>query len=346
MIQNHNINHSGSLNLAEENTIACANSIRWVAAEAGIDLMTQVPSGFVDLFELRGSLQSDLALDKIKSLLNEHLSRRNFDYKAKPLNFSDPMLPHAKIYGGVNYYDKGPVIVNPKHMKLLFDNFEIPTSEEIASRVQVAKDVYGTMPGIEAAYTAAIVKSVKPRTIFIIGEHRGMLTSYLANNAPSDCLIFTLDLSRQHYEREQVAIPDAINKNFVNYEQHQIGEAWRSSSFPYRHRILGFLGDSTHSDLSLFFDALAGSMDLIIVDGSHEYHQVCIDLKTANKISSGGPIIVDDFWKQPRLFEVTEAALHMRREIGEKLKYLHHLSWGFGGEDEKIVSNLGFFLGE
>jgi hypothetical protein len=251
------------------------------------------------------------------------------------LDVTDPSGIHSKIFVGADYSKNGPVLVHAGHLKQIFSIFTPPSKEEIDARTSIGKENYGTMPGIDSAYAGAIVKAMQPRTILVIGEHKGHLTKYLAECPSDDCLIITLDLPQSIRDRESVTPLDKINNCFVNYSENQIGEAWRGTAVA--DRIIGLAGDSTSSAAAKVFKLLNGLIDLVVVDGDHSYESVVKDLTTAKDLlSDKGVILVDDFWKPARLFEVTEAALRVRRENPEIS------SWGVGFD--KITSNLAFFV--
>lgn len=292
-----------------------------------------------DFYDLHTLASDDLALAKFAWPVRQLVQQRRC-VEPQQLNVTDPSSVHFKIYVGEDYSQKGPVIVHAGNLQQIFSNFVPPSPEEINTRTAVGKENYGTMPGVESAYSGAIVQAMQPRTILVIGEHKGYLTKYLAECAGDDCLIFTVELPQSLAAKHGATPLDNINKSFVNYSEEQIGEAWRGS--PVADRIIGLAGDSTSRAATSLFGQLKGLIDLVVVDGDHSYSSVLKDLNSANDLlSEKGVILVDDFWKPARLFEVTEAALRVRREIPE-LSHLYHLSWGVGSD--AITSNLAFFI--
>lgn len=302
-------------------------------------LITESPPGFCNLFVLSANHAAQDTLNSLSENVQQLLASRSAAQPI-PLNVCDPTLPHSRIYAGYDYSERGPVIVHPDHLPRIFPEFIRPTQEEIAARTTIGKENFGTMPGIESAYSGAIVKALKPRTVFVIGEHKGHLTKYLAECAPRDTLFFTMDLPASLTTKNGLPELDPINRSYITYEESQIGEAWRDSDLA--SRIIGLAGDSTSDTSRSLYSSLAGKIDLVVVDGNHEYSYVCSDLISANRLlSANGVIIVDDFWKPARLYEVTEACLFVRRQE-PSIKNLYHLSWGVG--DDQVASNLAFFI--
>lgn len=298
------------------------------------------PQGFYSLSGITGSGERDAIQIGIKNALDSH--RQGFTPIAPtPLNLSKP--PHSAIYAGVDYYKKGPVVVGPSHLAQIFSGFEKPSDAELAQRIEIGKaaDNYGTMPGTEAAYAGAIVKALKPRTVMIIGEHRGILTKYLAECAHEDCVLITIDLPRGMYEQPGVLHPDGINQSYIRHADDQIGSAWWDADVG--QRIFGFVGDSTHSDATWLYQALKGRCDLVLVDGNHCREAVTSDLQAAwSVLSPTGVVLIDDFNKLARLKEVEYAVDETRRYFAA-FPHLYQVTWGQPGADS-ITSNLAILL--
>jgi predicted O-methyltransferase YrrM len=303
---------------------------------------TDSPKGFCSLPEIKGHPDQGETMEAIRETVRSIVAIRDWNRPTR-LDVQAPDTAHSKIYAGVDYRDHGPVLVNPAHLKAMFPYFEKPSQEEIAARVAVGKELYGTMPGVESAYTGALIKAMRPRSILVIGEHRGALTDYVARCAPEDCVVVTIDLPNWMHALRGTAQLDAINQIYIqNCTPEQIGSIWRDANAPHSTRIIGFAGDSTHRHSDPLFTALRGLVDVVIVDGNHGYEPTVEDLTSASTVvSEGGVVFVDDFWKPVRLFEVTEAALHIRR-TDRQLRDLYHLSWGVG--EDAIQSNLAFFI--
>jgi hypothetical protein len=199
------------------------------------------------------------------------------------------------------------------------------------------------MPGTEAAYAGAIVKALKPRTVLIIGEHKGILTDYLLDQAPDDCLFFTCDLPQSMHSEEGYRAPDAINQSYVKHTDQDIGSTWRDKDDNRAERVFGFLGDSGHSNAEWLINALAERCDLVLVDGSHSRPAVQKDLLSAWQVLGDyGVVLIDDFNKLPRLKGV-EYAVQETRDYFAELPFLYQVSWGVKGPLE-VNSNLAIAI--
>jgi len=301
------------------------------------------PAGFISLPDMMSASHTrDEAVQTIRKTVQVIMGEHHWNRPSR-LDVQEKDSVHAKVYAGIDYRDVGPVLVNPTNLAAMFPGFSKPSVEEIAARVAVGKEIYGTMPGIEAAYTGAMIKAMQPCSVLIIGEHRGALTDYVARCTRDDCVIVTIDLPRWMSHLEGVAPLDEINQIYRNNcTDEEIGSIWRTSDAPYANRIIGFAGDSTHDHTLELYVALRGLCDVVIVDGNHSYDTTMRDLKSASRVvSPGGIVFVDDFWKPMRLYEVTRAVMNSHAESAN-LQDLYHLSWAVG--EDAIQSNLAFFL--
>lgn len=299
------------------------------------------PESFYSLPKLATSRERGDTEVGILTAINDHLRSRSAK-TPKPLDLLSDDTEHVKIYAGVDYHSRGPVIVNSAHLERIFPGFTAPSLEELAARRAVGQEYYGTMPGTESAYAGAVVKALQPRTVFIIGEHRGALTHYLAQCAPSDCIFITMDLPQSMQSAGETRVIDSINKSYLTYQESELGSVWREANDMLKERIFGFLGDSTHAHTSTLTDLLAGKFDIVIVDGNHEEDAVIEDLLTASKLlSPSGLVIIDDFNKLPRLKDV-EYGVHITRSWLAEFPHLYQVSWGHG--ELAVDSNLAFLL--
>ncbi|HDY88735.1 MAG TPA: class I SAM-dependent methyltransferase [bacterium] len=116
-----------------------------------------------------------------------------------------------------------------------------------------------------------MMKVIKPRRVFEVGTFIGRTTRLLALNSPSDCEIFTLDLSK-----------DKVS--------HQIGEEYHNT--PENRKITQLYGDSREFDFANWY----GKCDFIWVDGCHDVECVMSDTENALKLrSSKGWIAWHDY---------------------------------------------------
>lgn len=155
-------------------------------------------------------------------------------------------------------------------------------------------------PCHELVYLALIVKSLAPANIFEIGTFRGRTALNFALNCPDDCHIYTLDL-----------LPGAKSTIFNGANSADVALIKKSSpGSDYRgkegsHKIEQLYGDSTKFDFTPFHNR----MDIVFIDGAHDYNAVRSDTQNALKIiRPGGVIIWDDFANYGEQHGVTRAA--------------------------------------
>ncbi|MBL4889397.1 MAG: class I SAM-dependent methyltransferase [Candidatus Lindowbacteria bacterium] len=151
-----------------------------------------------------------------------------------------------------------------------------------------------TLPVIESAILALICGTLRPRTIFEIGTYTGASSLLMARNTPDSTKIVTLDI--QHPEEYLAELDAGIKTDGITY-----------LNSPVANKITQIVGDSQKFDYSSY----EGTMDLVLVDGNHQYSFVKKDTETALKlINDKGTIIWDDYlWsmKHPECAGVTQA---------------------------------------
>lgn len=156
-----------------------------------------------------------------------------------------------------------------------------------------------------------IVQTLQARRIFEIGTYNGRTTRRLAEDAGEGSQVFTLDLT-----------PDQVDRLNGSFRGVQIGEAYRGT--PADYRITQLYGDSITFDFSPY----RGTMDLVFVDGAHDYPHGLADTRNAlTMVRLGGMVLWHDFTPDwPGLVSgILEGAqgLPVRRLSGTALAVLH-----------------------
>lgn len=127
-----------------------------------------------------------------------------------------------------------------------------------------------------------LAQSVKPKRIFEFGTYDGSATSLLARMVP-EAQIVTLDFPPEklsQFQREQLALAGGV------------GARYRDEPQSVQARIIQLYGDSREIDLSPYF----GTMDLVLVDGGHDYESVRADTENAVALlAEGGLVVWDDY---------------------------------------------------
>jgi predicted O-methyltransferase YrrM len=133
----------------------------------------------------------------------------------------------------------------------------------------------------EQVYLWAAVAGLRAKNIFEIGTFDGGSTRCLAEAAPDDAVVTTIDLPVEMFDQQD---PES-------FDGTRVGEQYLSS--PARQKIKQIRADATTFDFSPF----NGTMDFVFVDAAHDYPHGLADSRTALKLAKpdGGVIVWHDF---------------------------------------------------
>ena len=133
----------------------------------------------------------------------------------------------------------------------------------------------------EEIYLTAAVKALQPRTIFEIGTFDGNTTRRLAEAAPENAIVHTLDLPEDAFDATQG--PESFRGS-------RVGECYSQS--PAVGKIRQIRADATTFDFSPF----GSGVDFVFVDAAHDYPHGLADSRNAlAMVRPGGTIIWHDF---------------------------------------------------
>lgn len=151
------------------------------------------------------------------------------------------------------------------------------------------------LPYGERIVLAAIAELLKPAMIFEFGTYSGSTTTVLADAAPR-AVVHTMDLPAEEIVFGQDVV-EAIGKNFRDRPE-------------YAGRIVSHRCNSRLFDFSLF----ENKVDLVYIDGSHEFADVLEDSRNALRmLTPRGVIIWDDY--QPGCMDVARAIQQIARTL-------------------------------
>jgi predicted O-methyltransferase YrrM len=182
--------------------------------------------------------------------------------------------------------------------------FEIfPNSKAVRATIEHLPQAGMNTPPDDLARLAFITKLLEPKTIFEIGTFRGRTALNFALNSPPDCTIYTLDLP-------VASKPDAIQRA-CKADRNLIGRSRPGIDYEGKDvsgKIVQLYGDSQTFDFLPFW----GKMDLVFVDGAHDYEAVRVDTTNALRmLKPGGVILWDDFADYGDQNGVTRAVLSL-----------------------------------
>jgi predicted O-methyltransferase YrrM len=182
--------------------------------------------------------------------------------------------------------------------RLLTDLF--PGVEKLGVEISVSEinrpfDMY--LPLVELLTLIAICKYKCPKRVFEIGTYTGSTTLSLAISSTETTQVYTLDLPNEF--QKKFTIPGVVGSAFQNTSvSSRIHQLW---------------GDSRTFDFTPFLT----NIDLVFIDGSHNYDVVCSDSENAFKLlTPGGVIIWDDYlWelRHPSCAGVTRCLNELRK---------------------------------
>jgi predicted O-methyltransferase YrrM len=139
----------------------------------------------------------------------------------------------------------------------------------------------------------AIARHQRIRSALEIGTFRGLVMASLARNTEPEARLITVDLRQEdvRHLRHPLAPGEAL---YV--QKATIGEKIVKLPEELRRRVMQLYGDSAQLDFSPYY----GQVDLVFIDGSHQYEYVAHDSHEAFRMRSpGGMIIWQDYLVWP-----------------------------------------------
>ena len=151
------------------------------------------------------------------------------------------------------------------------------------------------------AYLALICAAIRPKTVFEFGTYRGRTALNFALNSPEGCRVFTLDIPKDE-RQERMARANAADRLIMKNSETGIDYLDRDVT----HKIEQLFGDSRTFDFQPFY----GQIDLVFVDGGHDYEIARSDTRNALKmLSPTGVIVWDEFANYGDYYDVMQAVL-------------------------------------
>ena len=199
-----------------------------------------------------------------------------------------------------------------EYPRLLLPEVAISTLTSDSTTVSLAnpEGVEGNVSLLELLVLARLVRERRPRTIFEIGTFNGRTTRVLAENAPDDARVLTLDLPAGQSTELQL-----VRKERVFVEKPASGALVAAS--PVASKVSQLLGDSATFDFSPF------EIDMAFIDGSHAMDYVMNDSRKCLGMLRGGRGTL--VWHDYGEWEGVTRALHLLRERDGAFRALRHI---------------------
>ncbi len=181
----------------------------------------------------------------------------------------------------------------------------------------------GNMSVDELAVICAIVKRERPGAIFEIGTMNGRTTLNMALNAPEHARIYTLDLPKTEVAQTKYPISKRYQKLVDKPQSGELFLKYSPEQLPAVGNIIQLYGDSGQFD----FTPYRNSIDLVFIDGSHDYDYVLNDSEAALTLlrEGKGVILWHDY--RPGLEVVPALDAFLARRPG--LEVFHIRNTGF-----------------
>jgi predicted O-methyltransferase YrrM len=163
----------------------------------------------------------------------------------------------------------------------------------------------GNVSMAELYCLCAIARHQHVHSAFEIGTFDGLVMAQLARNTDAQTRLITVDLRPEDLPRLRRPL---AHGDIVYVQKATIGEKVERLPSALRTRVIQLYGDSTQLDFSPY----EGQIDLVFIDGSHEYHYVEHDSQEAFRLRSpSGIIIWQDYLAWP---DVTRYLNRLQRD--------------------------------
>lgn len=166
----------------------------------------------------------------------------------------------------------------------------------------------------ELAIINGIIKKEDPKKIFEIGTFDGRTTINMAYSSKDSCEIYTLDLPKELLGKTKFKVGD-YDKTLI--DKDIFGERIKQSHLKCKNKIKQISGDSATYNFESFYN----SIDLVFIDGAHDYDNALTDSKTSLKLVGirNGIILWHDYKNNVPVVNAIETI----RQIHPKLNIYH-----------------------
>lgn len=146
----------------------------------------------------------------------------------------------------------------------------------------------GNMRVDELALICGVIRKELPKGILEIGTMNGRTTLNMAINAPEDCQVYTLDLPAEELDAAKYEISKRYQKLVKKEQSGALFLEKDDAEFPEKKKITQLFGDSARFDFSPY----ENQIDLVFIDGSHDYEYVLNDTSVAMQLLRNGKGVI------------------------------------------------------
>ena len=187
------------------------------------------------------------------------------------------ILPHLDEFNAT--------LANSKIKETILCKIFPPEVEEKGIELRDFLGSWGNLSIESIAKICLIIRHFNPRNIMEIGSFHGVTALQMAINSSFDSTVYTLDLPPGYSGHRMSEIDTYVFTKLYDSSQPR-----RYIGSPWEHKIVQLLGDSTTFDFSPYY----GRMDLVLIDGAHDYETKKSDTEQAIKMLTPNGIIIWD----------------------------------------------------
>ena len=194
----------------------------------------------------------------------------------------------------------GVVYIKPR---VLFLKTEALSPEPIPLNIHLPPSGIGSISLLEAASLTALVRILQPGGIFEFGTFLGYSTSLFLRNSGPDCRVTSVDLGdvsgdlavAAGYTDAELRSDDRKNDDHLRLMQARLGPRYLRNLPDVDKARLRLIHQDSRT-LDVVAHGLEGAVDLVFVDGGHDFETISSDSTLARRmVGESGAIVWHDF---------------------------------------------------
>lgn len=215
-------------------------------------------------------------------------------------NIQDLYDDISKLVVDMEIYKYGIFNIKPKILFKLLEELNENPEDMI---IHMPPSEIGSVTLLDSSVIISLVHLVNPMRMFEFGTFLGYSTSLLARNSSIDSHVYSIDLGDHkiesstggEYINSEILTDKSSNDNYLRFVQSQDQVPYiLSLEDQFKSKISLLYGDS--KTLSVADQKIIGNIDLVFIDGGHDFETIRIDTENAIRmIGNNGVIIWHDF---------------------------------------------------